>query len=600
MRISRVVPQFDYARLSSKYQVFILRSSKGRLGYADEAFDRLASEATVVSVAFMGGGEAWVMTRRQRDAPGVVRAVLAGRGDMAFQEERSLARVGDRALLQLCLHAVSGDGGLDGASNVCGRLVVASLGKPNTEYFGGTADPCAIHALEVGVTPRMELELNIKTFTSCAARRFKRTAPRFELVDGRYLRRVPSFSEPDDRSLFCQGARFEGDRYGGFALMDASDQDSFSRSKLGVLRSVLACMDYLFDGAVRVDFEEAEDVTRIDCSASKLGDRLSLVAGRISRETLCVCDATSELGEQAKLVAETVHELFGITAEVVDADVADAATIRLVHARDTYVEGDVDPYGSSVGFAAVQHMTPESGFTRTSIAVAVKELAIKLDIADGRLSLMPWEWGSWEFAVRSDAGGSESFAFLNIGEDGTTLFEGPASAISAMAGHSSLVQALLLDAGCEFAVRGPEGDVNVVSRTELFGVPNFERVWRDLVERREDRRERPNGRPMRHAIGRGKADRELYFADAVDIASCSTSDGRRYYRVGMRGYGMQFGATHKASVLREVISVGESRSLVDDMLPMLDVDMVRWGQPTVLPFPVKYLREWLEMRKAVR
>jgi hypothetical protein len=68
----------------------------------------------------------------------------------------------------------------------------------------------------------------------------------------------------------------------------------------------------------------------------------------------------------------------------------------------------------------------------------------------------------------------------------------------------------------------------------------------------------------------------------------------------MRGYGMQFGATHKASVLREVISVGESRSLVDDMLPMLDVDMVRWGQPTVLPFPVKYLREWLEMRKAVR
>lgn len=169
-----------------------------------------------------------------------------------------------------------------------------------------------------------------------------------------------------------------------------------------------------------------------------------------------------------------------------------------------------------------------------------------------------------------------------------------------MTSHSYLAEALLLNEGCEFAVRGPEGDVNVVSRTELFGAPNFGAVWRDLIERREDRKERPNGRPLRHAIGRGREDRELYFADAIDIATCTTSDGRRYYRVGMRGYGMQFGATHKASILREVISVDGSRSLADEMLPMLDVCMVRWGQPTVLPFPIKYLREWLEMPMATR
>ena len=64
MRISRVIPQFDYEKLSSDYQVFRLRSSNGKLGYADEVFDKLVQEAVIVSVVFLGGGEAWVMTRR--------------------------------------------------------------------------------------------------------------------------------------------------------------------------------------------------------------------------------------------------------------------------------------------------------------------------------------------------------------------------------------------------------------------------------------------------------------------------------------------------------------------------------------------------------
>ena len=390
MRISRVIPKLDYARLSARYQVFKLRSSRGKLGYADEVFDKLASEATIVSVAFMGGGEAWVMTRRQQNAKDAVRTALLGRDDMAFREEKSLERVGERVMLQLCLCSVAGGGGMEGASNVCGRLIVASLGRPNTEYFKGTVQPSAIHALEIGVSPRMELELKVRTFTSCALRQFKRTTPRFELVDGRYLKRASSFGDPDDVSLFCQRARFEGDRHGDFFLMDASNQDSFSKSKLGVLRSVLTCLDYLFDGAVRVCFEEAVDVSRIDCKNSKRADRLSLIASRIGEETISVCDATGELGEQTVLVAKTVNELFGIRAEVMDSAKRDAPSIRLVHAKSDYADGVGDPYGVCAGFA-VQHMTPESGFTETAVAVAVKELAIKLDIIDGRMSLLPWE-----------------------------------------------------------------------------------------------------------------------------------------------------------------------------------------------------------------
>lgn len=598
MRISRVVPSFDCGAIASRYQVFRLRSSKGRIGYADESLDRVASATPVASVVFHGGGEAWVMTRREGIGPtgsSAVRSALAGRNDLAFAEAKRLDAIDSRTLLQLCLSAVAGAGCMDGASNVCGRLVVVSLGKPNTEYFRGTADPSCIHALEVGVSPRMELELRVRTFTSCAARRFKRDLPRFELVDGRYLRRALSYDEPDDKTLFCQGAPWAGDRYGGFAFMDASDADSFSRSKLGVLRSVLACLDELFGGAVQMGFEEAEDKSRVDSPASRLADRLALVARCFGERTVCVCDMTGELESQADAVADMVGNLYGVDAVVVDAPRVDAANLLLVQCRDHYPDAGADPYAALPSVAVVQHMTPASGFTRTATAVAVKELALKADVLMGRMSLFEWRWGEWGFAIKYAIDGGDGFAFVDVRPDGSMAFEGPISAIGTSAAHADLVEALLLNGECECAVRGPGGDVNVIGRTELFGVPNFEAVWHDLIEGRRDRRTRADGKPLSHAIGRGRADRELYFADAVDIASCSASDGRRYYRVGLRGYGMQYSATHKASVLREVIAIDGSRSLAEDLLPMLDVCLVRWGQPTVVPFPLKYLREWVAM-----
>lgn len=589
MRISRVIPQIDYGKLSSDYQVFRLRSSNGKLGYADEVFDKLAQEAVIASVVFLGGGEAWVMTRRGRAVTGRIRSTLAGRDDLSFREEKSLVRVDDRVLLQLCLCAIAGDAGMSGASNVCGRLIVVSLGKDHVGYFRGTVDPCVIHALEVVLSPRMELELKVSTFTSCSARRFKKSLPRFELVDGRYLRRALSYGDADARSLFCRGARNKNDRYGGFALMDASDADAFARSKLGILRSVLTCLDELFDDAVKIRFEEAEDLSRIDCADSKKGKRIARVAERIGSREVCVCDATGELGAQAKAVAAAVGERYGLSARVTERPEQDAANIRLVFARDFYADGD-DPYGVTDGAFVVQHMTPESGFKDMALDVAMKELALKLDVVEGMMTLIPWDWGVWEFALRIDSDEGDSFAFLHVGDDGSMRFEGSVSAIGVSAAQSDIVDAFLLNDGCEFVVRGPDGDVNVITRTELFGVPNFELIWHDLIERRADKRQ------YRTAIGRGKKDRGLYFADAVDIASCATPDGRRYYRVGLRGYGMHYRDTHRASVLREVIPLDDSRSLVDDMLPMLDTSFVRWGQPTVLPFPIKYLREWINAR----
>lgn len=599
MRISKVVPWIDYESLGSVCQVFRLRSSKGRFGYADEVFDRLAREASIMSVSFLGGGEAWVLARRggERGKPeAALRSAISGRRDLAFSVQRDLRAVDSRVLAQLCLAAVAGTGALDESSNLCGRLFVVSLGRPHTEYFKGGFDPKAIHALEISVSPRMELELKVATFTSCAARRFKRERPRFELVDGRYLRRALSYKDPNDKALFALGAIRDGERYGKFAFMDASGPAEFARSKLGILRSVFVCLDELFEGAVRLEFEEAEEGESLYFSKSDRAERLTAVARQLEQKDLCVCDLTGELGDAAQSVALTVEDVIGHEARVVEKPKAGAANLLIVHGVSHYEDSKGDPYGNAPIGTLTQHLTPESGFTPTVVAVALKELTIKRDVAEGRMALLPWKWGSWSFARRTECD-EDAFAFLDVSPDGSMVFEGPASAIEASVRHQALVEVLLASEEAEFAIKGPEGDINAIGRTELFGVPDFERVWRDLMVRRPDRVLKPNGQAMKHAIGKGKADRELYFADAIDAASCRTVDGKTYYRAGLRGYNMQFSATHKASLLREVIPWGDSRPLTDELLPMLDVDMVRWGESTVVPFPLKYLREWVAMKE---
>jgi hypothetical protein len=50
--------------------------------------------------------------------------------------------------------------------------------------------------------------------------------------------------------------------------------------------------------------------------------------------------------------------------------------------------------------------------------------------------------------------------------------------------------------------------------------------------------------------------------------------------------------------LRKIVAVGKDSKLVfSQLLATMDVDFVRTGQSTVIPFPFKYIREYIEMNK---
>ncbi|MFR5683821.1 MAG: hypothetical protein ACLUD1_07195 [Clostridia bacterium] len=78
----------------------------------------------------------------------------------------------------------------------------------------------------------------------------------------------------------------------------------------------------------------------------------------------------------------------------------------------------------------------------------------------------------------------------------------------------------------------------------------------------------------------------------IDINYFDYDDTHAKYSVGEIGNGMKY-TIERASVVREIQAVEGSKLIFKKVLPLMGVEFVRYGMLTVVPFPFKYLREYI-------
>ncbi|CAA9892662.1 conserved hypothetical protein [Candidatus Methylobacter favarea] len=86
---------------------------------------------------------------------------------------------------------------------------------------------------------------------------------------------------------------------------------------------------------------------------------------------------------------------------------------------------------------------------------------------------------------------------------------------------------------------------------------------------------------------------ETLFDATLNIKYFSETEREAFYCVGDRRENVQF-SFKDACYLRKIIAVNESKLIFKKLLPTMNVDFVRTGQSTVIPFPFKYLREYMK------
>lgn len=98
---------------------------------------------------------------------------------------------------------------------------------------------------------------------------------------------------------------------------------------------------------------------------------------------------------------------------------------------------------------------------------------------------------------------------------------------------------------------------------------------------------------MLYAYLRGEEERNEYLSGNIDINYIEQDKMLARFSVGEIGNGMKY-TIERASVVREIQAVEGSKLIFKELLPLMGVEFVRYGMLTVVPFPFKYLREYIE------
>lgn len=221
------------------------------------------------------------------------------------------------------------------------------------------------------------------------------------------------------------------------------------------------------------------------------------------------------------------------------------------------------------------------GSADAAISTVVHEMLIKHDIEVGRISLFDWDSiglnNAISFGMRATIDEEERYFFMKIKPDGSFGFEEQKMDLFAFNEYTDCVNIFADAKDVSGVIRYSNGDINIIRETSWFTIPEIEKIYEELS--------------AGNTRLRGKEPRRELLSGITDI-KLFEQDGRKYYFVGIIGEGMRTNVAHAANI-RMIEPYKKAALRFEELLPLMNVTFVRNGQLTVMPFPFKYLREYI-------
>ncbi|ALO14104.1 hypothetical protein L21SP5_00425 [Salinivirga cyanobacteriivorans] len=306
---------------------------------------------------------------------------------------------------------------------------------------------------------------------------------------------------------------------------------------------------------------------------------------------------------------------------------------------------------------AYQHITIEDFkySSRSIINNIIKELIIKSDLKERKIQIVDWEAyqfnGNWKFGIKKD----DLFYFLEVNPNGEMKFSTLENNLFSSSSYTEYCDLFdnLQNERKELQIDGivvsDKEEINVIQQTDYYTIPDFlsvgntfkeatqqftinKKEFLDLFDEFSNQYEHKELETINNEIkdvAFSTLDRKqilqlithrtvrkefnqffyertgnllhYYFKDALTRYKLLDSnldikyfqEGEfGYYFVGTKGEGIQSNFP-RASKIRKVIPYNSAPILFDKLLPTLNVDFVKHENITVIPFPFKYLREYV-------
>ena len=595
---NRIKYELDAVQMASMYDVFVLKTTEDRLPLGAKLIDELSEDKSVISVVFVSSKEYLIL---QKKILGGKQTLLSNihklqGGDKITLTDYFSGKVSDYYLLQLLLNAIgTRQTKFESYNNVTGHLYCF---HPNWIKRKGT---------EVISIPTMDIRLitgvltwDIHTFNSLKYKNVmnfgKRTIydfPQYTISANYSLRR--KLKDDDKNEAYIQRQIFDIKTRKTF--LDISDEKSFDESKMGILTKVILQFNEKYSGLAKIDFEQQAIESSIEYSSGRekrlLNERISNLLSK--QKVLLIDMVKNEKSErQCEQIISVFKSNFGITVKQGSKLSKDAYNIRLIHDDDYYGTNFADPHDENLSAYTVQHITTdnfdENGSDTYIRAIAfnvAEELIIKEDLKNKTISIVDWpEYGfekdltfGLEHDVLSEYGQKNRlFFFITIKSNGSFEIYQQENDLFSTSEYHKYVK--LFTSSVDDSVKGiiKHGEnINIIHETGLHTLPDIFGLKEELS--------RGNNKL------KNKVARDNYLSALLDVKTFHKND-ELYYFVGEIGAGIN--STLSGVPIRKIEVDEDSELFFDKLLPLMGVTFVRNGQLTVVPFPFKYLREYIK------
>ena len=445
-----------------------------------------------------------------------------------------------------------------------------------------------------------------------------------------------------------------GNEKSSIAFFDFSDYNAFTCSKNGVLYNFMNLVKKQFSEYFSIAFITYENAKILSVEKKELKLSKEMVQQQLLKTGINVIDEVQSSTSNSflqDLCQELQNRIPGLDCSIGKRLSKRKVNIRYIHHKDYY--GEDDPYRASTEEVVVQHITEENfqHDVNTSVETILKELVIKNDLKQGEISLVDWrkyEFDSdWIFGIEID----EEYYFMKIHPDGTFDVEKMQYDLFNASEYNRYMDYFSADGSVEGLVKDTSGNINIIKKTNMHTLPEMKEIGDALKKASETAKFRGEewARLLRIAVLktdnqkvidklekiistlqaqkeynkkdifkllkgntikkfvvdsifedegillfaylRNKEKREKYFSGMIDINYFQINDTTARFCVGKIGEGMK-AKLERASVIREVQAEDDNELIFEELLPLMNVDFVKLGMLTVIPFPFKYLREY--------
>lgn len=565
---------FDYLKIDQDFDFYVVATSDKYIPSGSQCLDGL-KEFKAESLAFENGKTLYVMTRKGCSS----RMKLANHlnNDKLFVRNTFAKEIEGYVLFRLFLYSLNNfNSEKISFNNLTGKFYIFNpkwMKKNRSSFIG------------LGINVDSDMNLIVESATFAKYSLFKNNAkvkdcPKYTFANkNNALKRVFSFENEDE--IYIKKGIYNKKAEIPFLTLAKND---LKECKAYYVYKILSLLADKYKEYFDFSFKCVDSVMSIGVEKDKMFMNYALTEFMAKQLNFVNLVNGAEYEGEFQSLIEKIADFTGIQFLISSSIACDKNNIVLIHNKEYYQQNDYpDIYKKFDRSSVIQCVTVEDSVEKiiddnqAIIDTIIKETVIKNDILNTRkISLDNWSEykfkTDWIFGKEKDG----KHYFLVIHPDGKFDLFSKVNDFSSL--PSDILNAcsdyLTDNKGKEKTVIADDiGNINVISRTNKFPLPSEKLFEQEFVSR-------------------SKQSREQYLSGVVDI-NLYNDEGVAYYSVGLKGNGMNTKIVRAPHLYR--VDVIDGENIMTKILSTLSAYFVKYKSFTVLPYPIKYLNEYILM-----